>query len=133
MRNSHGRNRWGAPKGHQKIKENRQLEIPFETAVREVNEEICYLNIETQQWSSLKIEILRNYDKYLECTLKNKANYRRIGLFIVHLQEDWMFSVKDDKEIDVCMKICTHISFAWIKFFFSESQLVFIEKTSRSK
>lgn len=99
--------------------ENGQWEAPFETAVREINEEIVYRNIQNKQWSSLDIKLLRTSDRYLDCTLNSEeSEYRRIGLFLVYLPDDLEFSVKDEKEIDVCMKISNQMSSLPIDSFF---------------
>jgi hypothetical protein len=60
VRNSHGKHTRGAPKGHQKIKRNDKFETPFETAVRELNEEVIDRNLETQQWDKFDRK-LENY------------------------------------------------------------------------
>ncbi len=103
MRNNHAtKSSWSAPKGHPKMEPNGQWETPFETAVREANEEIHYLDSKSRQWCTININTLRKYVAYLECVFSSRqAAYRRIGLFVVCLEDDYQFHPKDRNEIDV--------------------------------
>lgn len=103
MRNNHGRHRWGAPKGHPKFETNGYYETPFKAAVREIKEEIHYWDSKSKQYCTLNEKFLKDSLTYLEYVSKdNEAKYRRIGLFVHCLQDDYEFFPKDFKEIDVC-------------------------------
>ena len=89
---------------------NGQLETPFEAAVREVTEEIHYPDPKSAQYQTLDEKVLKEYVTYLECIFKGKeSEYRRIGLFLVCLQDDITFFPKDQKEIKVRIHKCAQI------------------------
>lgn len=104
VRNCHGQHKWSAPKGHSMIKNDGEWENPFETAVREINEEIHYWDSASQMWCTLDQQLLKKYVTYLEHIFESKeGKYRRIGLFVICLENDLNFKPKHLVEINVCI------------------------------
>ena len=109
VRNHHGT--WSAPKGHLRIKDNGQLEIPLEASPRELFEET---SIRLKRSKRTKQITANNYQQlislkmiiYLECNLdleraSNDGN-RRIGLYLCHIDDRRLkFRLKDMKENQV--------------------------------
>ncbi|CAF4178908.1 unnamed protein product, partial [Rotaria sordida] len=99
---------WSAPKGHLKIKNDGTLEIPWETLLRELFEELSIKLKRSKSEKTINTEnighfLALNKDNFLQCRLESRPGtgdgLRLIGLLIVHVDEKiWKFSLKDNKE-----------------------------------
>jgi len=105
--NAYGKQNKGAIKGHPTLKFDGQWETPWETAVRETEEEIQYRIDENYDWRSYNLEEHQQewqHLNYLKCLVKGYKNneYNRlIGLFIIRLKTPIKFQ-PNSKEISDC-------------------------------
>ncbi len=106
--NAYGGRRKSAVKGHSILKSDGTWEVPWETTVREVKEEIEYQSDKDQIWrpyDMAKHQHEFEHLTYLECLFEGytKNVYTRlIGLFIIRLKTSIKFQPKDKKEV-VCI------------------------------
>ncbi|CAF1040893.1 unnamed protein product [Adineta steineri] len=99
---------WSAPKGHPKIKDDGTLEIPLETILRELFEEL-FIEFEedktqiTINKNNIDQHLDLNKDNFVGCGFNSRTDIddgiRHIGLLAVRADEKkWKFSLKDNKE-----------------------------------
>ncbi len=102
-------------KGHPKIKDDRTLETPWETCVRELLEELSIILKQSKREKEINEKniqlLISNKTNFLECYLDSKPNtndrLRRIGLFYVCIdKKKWKFSLKDNTENQVIISLC---------------------------
>lgn len=102
---------WSALKGHLKIKENDELETPWEAFLRELLEELSirHTSVELTE-NNINKFITMNQEIYFECHVLNNRDdnhrIRRIGLFFICIDENNLqFNLADNKENQVIVNL----------------------------
>lgn len=99
---------WSAPKGKKKVNDNDEWETTKEASPREILEEVKITHIKTKQ--QITVENMNQYFNldeclYLECIVDNYAEGRRIGLCVIHVnEEEFKFELGNKKENQVIIK-----------------------------
>ena len=117
---------WGPPKGHLKIKEDLELELPWETFLREFFEEFSIVyqtgDIRIKLTKDNIIDYITSYqDIYFECHVDNQPNsndrMRLIGLSFIRINEkNLQFDLADNKENQVIEKNQVYKTFDFFLF-----------------
>lgn len=101
-------NKWHAPQGYRKIKENYEFETIKEAVSRRFNEEIQVTNVATDQkydYYDIQREHHLNLSNYVEYIFDEKRSgdgARHIGLFMIEIDESKLkFALPDTYENQV--------------------------------